>query len=391
VLASICLAFVALQSVICGVFILEACARAEMLKVSMSEASFQDQGQALESGDLAVGQTHGSKARRFLPRAHSLRVHQRTFELSELCRIFMGRWLRNFFTATTSGDLYGITWTLAIVFGSSLSEHLPLGTDRDHMLYIVIFMVVAVPLSCMRITAQMTFQVMFLLARTIMLLLMVGTLIAAYVSNDSHFGTQDEPSTDTPIANFSSIVTVLQLCIFSTAYQFAVPSVTSETKDKGAMVGIIGRSVTYIYATNIIVCLLVAGYFGTATESSANLNWLKYHGGTWDGEGDFTRSWWATAISSYIVLFAALDGLAVYPLICISLGDILMGACYEDKVHDMQENWKVRIAFRLLASVPQAIGSMFLTDLGIVYVDLSGEVLLARSLVTSTDLSCNNI
>ena len=130
------------------------------------------------------------------------------------------------------------------------------------------------------------------------------------------------------------------------------------------MVSIIVRSVSYIYVTNLILSLLMAVYFGNATEASANLNWLHYHGGTWDGEGEFTRAWWATAISSYVVLFAAVDGLSVYPLICISLGDILMGARYEDKVHEMQENWKVRICFRLLACVPQAIGSMFLTDLG---------------------------
>jgi amino acid permease len=353
----------------------------------MFDASFQDHGQALEGGGLSVArQTHDTNARRYLPPAHSLRVHQRTFELSELCRIFMGPCLRNLFTATTAGDLYGITWTLAAVFGSSLSQHLPFGTDRDHQLYIVIFMAVAIPVSCMKISAQLTFQVMFLLARTIMLLLMVGTLIAAYFSNNAHFGTQEEPARDTPVANFSSIVTVLQLCVFSTAYQFSVPGVTSETKNKSVMAGIIGRSVVYIYATNMIVGLLVAIYFGTATESSANLNWLNYHGGTWNGEEEFTRSWWATAVSSYIVLFAALDGLAVYPLLCISLGDIVMGACYEDKFHVMQENWKVRVGFRMLASVPQSIGSMFVTDLGNMYVDSGAAVTLAGSLVNPTDL-----
>ena len=54
------------------------------------------------------------------------------------------------------------------------------------------------------------------------------------------------------------------------------------------------------------------------------------------------------------------------PLIAISLGDILMGAVYEEGVHVIQRDyWKTRIAFRLLASVPQAIGALFVKDLGV--------------------------
>jgi hypothetical protein len=342
-----------------------------MLKVSMSVASYI-QKVPIEDNDEEEPTSHSipalareSRARRLLPRSHSLRIHERTFELSELCRIFLGRWLRNLFTATSMGDLYGITWTLAVVFGSSLSEHIPIGTDYDYQIYILIFMAITVPISCMRVSVQVPIQVMFLLARTLMLLLMLGTLTAAYVSGGAHFGKQPEPAQETPLANFSSIVTVLQLCVFSTAYQFSVPGLTAETGKKGSMVGIIVRSVSYIYFTNLILSLLSALYFGNATEGSSNLNWLYYHGGTWNGEGEFTRAWWATAVSSYIVLFAAFDGLAVYPLICISLGDILMGAAFEDKVHEMQENWKIRMVFRLLACIPQAVGSLFLTDLGV--------------------------
>ena len=239
-----------------------------------------------------------------------------------------------------------------------------MGTDYDYEFYVLMFMALTVPLSCMRISLQVNFQLLFLMARTVMLSLMLGTLIAAYAVGESHFGSQSEPARETPLASFSNIVTVLQLCVFSTAYQFSVPGLTAETKDKGVMVHIIAKSVSYIFATNLALSLLMAIYFGSLTEASSNLNWLNYHGGTWDGEGEFSRAWWATGVSYYIVLFAALDGLAVYPLIAISLGDILLGALFEEKVHEVQENWKIRISFRLLASVPQAIGALFLKDLG---------------------------
>ena len=374
-LGSICMAFVSLQSHITGTYTLEACARAEALKVS-SDHRCSGSSRAVTAGDSDgvlierqdpeehLRPTISSAPKRYLPNHHSYRVHDRTYELSELCRIFLGRWPRNFFTCTTVGDLYGITWTFAAVFGSSLSEHLPIGTDSDYRLYIFIFMAVAIPVSCMRIVVQMPLQMAFLIARTIMLFLMLGTLLAAYITNASHFGMQETPTPETPFFAFTSIITVMQLCIFSTAFQFSVPGLASETRNKQSMFNVLTGAVTYIYLTNLVLSLVVAFYFGKSTEASSNLNWLYYHGGTWDGTGAFTRSWWAEAISSYIVLFAALDGLAVYPLIATSLGDILMGAIYEDSVHQVQKDWKTRIVFRLVASVPQAIGSLFLKDLG---------------------------
>ncbi len=64
---------------------------------------------------------------------------------------FMGRWLRTFFAFTMAGDLYGIFWTFAAVFGSSLSEHLPMGTDYDYQIYVFLFMAVTFPTSCTRL------------------------------------------------------------------------------------------------------------------------------------------------------------------------------------------------------------------------------------------------
>jgi len=67
-------------------------------------------------------------------------------------------------------------------------------------------------------------------------------------------------------------------------------------------------------------------------------------------------------------MFAAMDGIAVYPLITVSLGDILMAAVYGEAIHEVENNAKLRILFRLLASVPQAIGSLFMNDLGMIAV-----------------------
>ena len=69
-------------------------------------------------------------------------------------------------------------------------------------------------------------------------------------------------------------------------------------------------------------------------------------------------------MSQYIVLMAALDGLAVYPLNAIPLGEGLMAAVYGDDTEEAAANkWK-RLAFHILASLPQGIGAMFVGNLG---------------------------
>jgi hypothetical protein len=43
-----------------------------------------------------------------------------------------------------------------------------------------------------------------------------------------------------------------------------------------------------------------------------------------------------------------------------------MGAVYGDRVHKVELDWRIRTAFRLFGSIPQAIGAMFLSDLGVI-------------------------
>jgi hypothetical protein len=118
----------------------------------------------------------------------------------------------------------------------------------------------------------------------------------------------------------------------------------------------------------MILGLLLAIYFGSQDiAKSSNLNWLEFHGGTWDGTGRVQdgRAGWASFICNYIVVFAALDGLAIYPLIAVSLGDILLGAYYGEKAQEHHHDWKCRSFFRIISSVPQLIGAMFVRDLGV--------------------------
>jgi hypothetical protein len=43
-----------------------------------------------------------------------------------------------------------------------------------------------------------------------------------------------------------------------------------------------------------------------------------------------------------------------------------MIAVYGEHVHGMECDWRIRTAFRLLGSIPQAIGAMFVSDLSVI-------------------------
>jgi hypothetical protein len=344
-LTSAVLGAVVLQTYMTASFVLEACARAQALELL---------------------QTDGSSIFR-LARRYSMKIRQRKYELSLLTDIFLGRVGSVCFSVTTLGDLYGITWALCSIFANAFANEFPLGDmpDGGYKPYVCIFMVVAVPLACTSVTDQLWIQMAFMTARFVMVILMVGTVAGAYGADEPHFGnssSQVGPVNDVPLANPSNIVSVTMTCIFATAFQFSAPTMASESRSKTGLKSVFGVATILSYVTNVLLGILLAVFFGQDQPDSSNLNWGNYHGGT--GEGDTAA--WATAISGYIVLFAAIDGVAVYSLIAISTGEILMGAVYRDRVHEVELDWRIRTVFRLLGSIPQAIGAIFVSDLGVI-------------------------
>jgi hypothetical protein len=45
---------------------------------------------------------------------------------------------------------------------------------------------------------------------------------------------------------------------------------------------------------------------------------------------------------------------------------ILMGAVYGDRVQEVEKDWRIRTAFRLLASIPPAFGALVLSDFSVI-------------------------
>lgn len=285
-----------------------------------------------------------------------INIRIKKFELPLLQRVFLGRGWNLLFTVTAMLDLYGLTWAFCSIFGSALSEELPIpGVDLNYEFYIVVFVLIAIPLSCTAILDQLYVQLTFLGARLLMVLLMIGTLLVAYMNPDKvYFAEQVGPAHNVPLANWRSTIHAIVVCCFATAFQFSVPAVAQVTTDKKVLSRIFQSAVGFMFVSNLILALMTTEYFGTATNDSNNLNWSDYVG--------------SPIVSKYIVLFAAIDGVAVFPLIAISLGGMIMSAVYGEGMREAERDWKKRTLFRFLASVPQAVGALFFRDLGVIAI-----------------------
>jgi hypothetical protein len=255
-------------------------------------------------------------------------------------------------------------WAYCTIFANSFADMFPLGDMEDggYKIYIAIFMVVSVPLACTSITDQQWIQVLFVTARFVMVLLMLGTLGAAYASDEPHFGEQVGPVNDVGLAMPSTIVQVTMTCIFASLFQFSVPTMAEESRSKTALSQVFGTAATLSYVSNLLLGILLALFFGQDQPDSANINWVNYHGGTGDGD----PAVWATAISGYIVLSTAIHMIPQYSLVVLPTAGILMGAVYGDRVHEVEKDWKTRTVFRLLASIPPAFGALFLADFSVI-------------------------
>jgi hypothetical protein len=337
-LTSIVLGAAVLQSYISSSFFLEASARAQAFEFIMADGG--------------------------LPRHYTLKIQERKYELALLTKIFLGKVATLFFSLTTLASMYGYMWAYCTIFANSFADKFPLGNSHDggYKAYIAMLMVVTVSLSCTSITDQQWIQILFVAVRFVMVILMIGTVAAAHGADEAHFGSQVGPVNDISLAKPLNIVQVTMTCIFASLFQFSVPTIADGSRSKTVLSQVFGVASSLSYISNVLLGILFALFFGQDQRDSVNLNWVNYHGGT--GEADPAA--WANVISGYIVLSTAVHMIPQYSLVAVPTGGILMGAVYGDRVHEMEQDWRVRTAFRLLASLPPAFGALFLSDFSVI-------------------------
>ena len=314
-----------------------------------------------------------------VPLSENHAVGSQKYEVTELCKIFLGKQSVRVYTFLISVYMYGTLWAYATVFADSLAMRLPLtstiGTELNsysYGMYLLLFAVIVVPSSMLELSEQVFVQVTLSICRIVMVLLMVCTITMAVwqqaEDNSSQpFGPLTRISSPSVFKkdpfNMKKLYLLLPMAAYATIFHHSIPSISQPVKDK--------LQLGWIFAVTLLVCfiayttmaIVISNYFENETLISSNLDWEFYWGKLTSNR---EIPLYARCISSFVVLLPALDVASAFPLNAITLGNSLMSAYYGSRIHvlGVDECRRARILFRLFSAVPPLFAASFVSDLG---------------------------
>lgn len=307
-------------------------------------------------------------------------VKERKFEVSDLSRIFLGNRTSLLFVSLLALSSYFTLWAYTVVFISVLLDELSLtdSKDIDAAIYVGVYAVIVVPLSCLNLKEQVWVQVSLSVGRVFMLVFMVTTtLLFPDEFRNTPFTTNNTDGyTPAPLFRVDGIAQCLPIILFALGFQIAIPGISQATAIKHTpKLGRIFRSAFLFCAVSyILVGITAALAAGETVAQSSNVMWKSFRGGTGElsKDGEYINvAIWAKVISYFVVMFPAVDVISAFPLNAIVLGSNLSVAIYRGE--RLETSRKRVIMFRLLSSVPPLFGALFIRKLGIV-TDYAGTV-----------------
>jgi Transmembrane amino acid transporter protein len=294
------------------------------------------------------------------------RTGNKLFELNELLDIFAPLWAKLAYEFALFVLLMMVLWTYTTVFANSMMSKFAIfdwGHDciQDYTedcawtfrLYVLIYAVCVITLTCLEFVEMVAFQVAMSFARFLLIAMIVLSCFVGIFADpyDNNIG----PGHSAPYTNsygwwsWSGIVTILSATVFSQLVDFGAPTILSPLKDKRkshrAMIGAVALACS-LYA---VLGVVASMYFGDQLEAQVNLNFANYTG----GEGK--ARWWAYILQYYVTLFPALDVTSVFPLLAISLGNTLRAFLIRSSqtVRDWdRKTKKLALICRLAAAIP---------------------------------------
>lgn len=271
-------------------------------------------------------------------------IRSRKFEVTDLCRIYLGAMGEKMLIISVALDVCFELWAFTSVFSGSAARLVPLGksADVDYILYTAVFAAIVVPLSCLELREQVQFQITLSACRLLVIGIMIASTVAAARASsqiiDEH-ATADEVVyfTDVDRVQGASFFTLddfyamFSVMFYTTQFHLSIPVLSSAVKDKRQL-GLIFRDSLLIIAVALsMLGVAVAWFFGDLVEQSANLNWKTYVGGIHVGDETALS---AKAVSLFVVCFPALNILSAYPLNVILLGNNLMAIAYGKNIDE---------------------------------------------------------
>ena len=331
--------------------------------------------------------------------ASELVVGGETFEVSELCKIFLGKTVARVYTLIMAVYLYCSLWAYSTVFANSLAARLPIssfsssssgtgyspnGTAPDDgglsfSLYLLLFALITLPASLLELNEQVFVQVALSLCRVGMLAIMIVTIIAAPVQQHMVSGTGDGsqifgPFTPSPsvqsvsmvdAVHLNKIYLMLPMAAYATIFHHSIPAISHPVKDKKQLGWIYITALGFCFVGYTLLAITVSSYFGENTKMSSNLNW-EYYWGVIGPNREIPL--YARFVSSFVVLLPAFDVASAFPLNAITLGNSLMSWYHGSRVHTLglQEYRRSVAFFRLIAAAPPLCAAFFVSNLGVI-------------------------
>ena len=308
-------------------------------------------------------------------------------EMTDLCDFYLGNPGKVVYLLQLCLFLYGSLWAYAGVFAVTLSSiHSPvvyipfLGVYRlSYYVCLLMFSSIAVPLSILNLSEQVSMQVVMTACRFLMFLLMISTVMHAALLDIEEFTDSPHSTQMTSLGsgfNYSKLYLVLPIAAYANIFHHAVPSLSDLLQDQKYILPTFAGTVFVCFAFYILVGIILSSYFGSNTQMTVNLNWSSYVGFSSQEE---TVPMYALIISKFVVLFPALDVISAFPLNAVALGNNLYSYFYHgSNLHRVTASEKydvfVRRLFRLVAAIPPIIGAACVTDLSVItdYTGVTG-------------------
>ncbi|GMH77549.1 hypothetical protein TL16_g07447, partial [Triparma laevis f. inornata] len=365
---------------------------------------------------------------------------EKSYEVTELCTKFLGTRYRVLY----QGCLLCLMFVGLLAYSQVFCNSIIAIIDTSMYTFVTrpslsfLFACLVVPLSCADLEEQVTVQAMMMVARFLAIFVMVAGSIYSIcfdaVDSESlrttapYFAKTVVPESNTEpsmnyVFSFDGFGVMFSTALFSQLFQHSVPGLIRPLPEpqKKKVKRVFATALFTTASLYLLLGAVSAIYFGSSTLSSINLNFTNFTYGIDLSTAPTWKVLLVNCLSNIVVLFPAADTISVFPLIANTLGNNLstsipklpkrideflvwkqgrdeeMVNAYDKKAIKKKRKELAQklntILWRLIASIPPILASVFASDLAFslqlaglsgLYVAFVCPTLLQRASINST-------
>jgi len=227
----------------------------------------------------------------------------------------------------------------------------------------------------MELRTQVAIQLMLTACRFLLVISMITSIAFAtfYIHEDKQLVVSSS-SLNVLDYNTSGIKFMLPISVQSMIFHHSIPNLirlvhsTAETD----IISIFGIAISICLVLYMSLAIAAFSYFGQSIKSSSNLNWVVFIS---QPPTSPTTHWLMRCISSFIILYPAINVISSFPLNAITLGNSLQFFFLKES---SQNEYSIKLLFRIIASLPPIVLAANIRLLGVIstYTGLFGFAIM---------------